>query len=54
MRRNISPGAKWAMGLILSGCVCSLQAQEGNYKFEAFGNQSVLLNGNVTGSVGRW
>jgi hypothetical protein len=25
--------------------------QEGNYKFENFGNQSVLLNGNVTGSV---
>lgn len=29
----------------------TLQAQEGNYKFENFGNQSVLLNGNVTGSV---
>jgi hypothetical protein len=28
-----------------------LSAQEGNYKFENFGNQSVLLNGNVTGSV---
>lgn len=28
-----------------------LIAQEGNYKFENFGNQSVLLNGNVTGSV---
>ena len=26
-------------------------AQEGNYKFENFGNQSVLLSGNVTGSV---
>ena len=26
-------------------------AQEGNYKFENFGNQSILLNGNVTGSV---
>ena len=25
--------------------------QEGNYKFENFGNQSILLNGNVTGSV---
>ncbi len=28
-----------------------LEAQEGNYKYENFGNQSVLLNGNVTGSV---
>lgn len=28
-----------------------LTGQEGNYKFENFGNQSVLLNGNVTGSV---
>ena len=28
-----------------------MQAQEGNYKFENFGNQSILLNGNVTGSV---
>ncbi len=34
--------------LVLSGDLC---AQEGNYKFENFGNQSVLLNGNVTGSV---
>ncbi len=32
-------GATWA------------KAQEGNYRFENFGNQSVLLNGNVTGSV---
>ncbi len=29
----------------------TLSAQEGNYKFENFGNASVLLNGNVTGSV---
>ncbi|MDX1331657.1 MAG: hypothetical protein R3252_01405 [Robiginitalea sp.] len=28
-----------------------LSGQEGNYKFDNFGNQSVLLNGNVTGSV---
>ena len=28
-----------------------VHAQEGNYKFENFGNQSVLLNGSVTGSV---
>lgn len=28
-----------------------IHAQEGNYKFENFGNQSVLLNGSVTGSV---
>ncbi len=26
-------------------------AQEGNYKFENYGNQSILLNGTVTGSV---
>lgn len=32
-------------------CSLPLWAQEGNYKFENFGNQSVLLNGNVTGSV---
>lgn len=32
-------------------CSFSLSGQEGNYKFENFGNQSVLLNGNVTGSV---
>jgi len=35
----------------LLGCSLNLSAQEGNYKFENFGNQSVLLNGNVTGSV---
>lgn len=28
-----------------------IRGQEGNYKFENFGNQSVLLNGSVTGSV---
>ncbi|MGB5315520.1 MAG: hypothetical protein WBN56_05925, partial [Robiginitalea sp.] len=28
-----------------------IRAQEGNYKFENFGNQSVLLNGSVTGSA---
>ncbi len=26
-------------------------AQEGNYRYESFGNQSLLLNGNVTGSA---
>ena len=26
-------------------------AQEGNYRYESYGNQSVLLNGNVTGSA---
>ena len=25
--------------------------QEGNYRYESFGNQSLLLNGNVTGSA---
>ncbi|MEJ2585069.1 MAG: hypothetical protein P8Z38_08495 [Robiginitalea sp.] len=38
-----------ALGLMLLGALSN--AQEGNYKFENFGNQSVLLNGNVTGSV---
>ena len=37
------------LGLLLWGAI--LSGQEGNYKFENFGNQSVLLNGNVTGSV---
>ena len=27
------------------------KTQEGNYKFENYGNQTVLLNGNVTGSA---
>ena len=31
-------------------CLNTLQAQR-NYKFENFGNRSILLNGNVTGSV---
>ena len=29
----------------------TLTAQEGNYRFETYGNQSVLLSGNVTGSA---
>ncbi len=29
----------------------SIIAQEGNYRYESYGNQSVLLNGNVTGSA---
>ncbi|MEN8800061.1 MAG: hypothetical protein ABF293_12470 [Flavobacteriaceae bacterium] len=29
----------------------SILAQEGNYRYESYGNQSVLLNGNVTGSA---
>ena len=37
------------LGLLFFGGV--LSGQEGNYKFENFGNQSVLLSGNVTGSV---
>ncbi|MFZ9004462.1 MAG: hypothetical protein ACO20F_10260 [Robiginitalea sp.] len=40
---------RWTLLLLsFSG---ALSGQEGNYKFENFGNQSVLLNGNVTGSV---
>jgi len=31
-------------------CTCTIHAQR-NYKFENFGNRSILLNGNVTGSV---
>jgi len=31
-------------------CLLNIQAQR-NYKFENFGNRSILLNGNVTGSV---
>ncbi|MEJ2163133.1 MAG: hypothetical protein P8X60_07435 [Robiginitalea sp.] len=37
--------------LFLMACSIPLSGQEGNYKFDNFGNQSVLLNGNVTGSV---
>ena len=37
--------------LVLCTFGTALEGQEGNYKFENFGNQSVLLNGNVTGSV---
>jgi hypothetical protein len=40
-----------ALTLILLGLTSFGFGQEGNYKFENFGNQSVLLNGNVTGSV---
>lgn len=40
----------FTLGFLCLGGV--LLGQEGNYKFENFGNQSVLLNGNVTGSVG--
>lgn len=36
--------------LIVIACVLTTQAQR-NYKFENFGNRSILLNGNVTGSV---
>ncbi len=39
-----------SIGSMLLSCSW-LSAQEGNYKFENFGNQSVLLSGNVTGSV---
>lgn len=40
-----------ALCLLFIGPNLKLKGQEGNYKFENFGNQSVLLNGNVTGSV---
>ncbi len=36
--------------LVISSCNLQIVAQR-NYKFENFGNRSVLLNGNVTGSV---
>ncbi len=36
--------------LIVIVCVLNIHAQR-NYKFENFGNRSILLNGNVTGSV---
>ena len=35
--------------LLLVGCSCL--AQRGNYKFNNFGNRTILLAGNVTGSV---
>ncbi len=31
--------------------VLLVNAQEGNYRYESYGNQSLLLNGNVTGSA---
>lgn len=37
--------------IIFTTSSLSLIGQEGNYKFENFGNRSILLNGNVTGSV---
>lgn len=36
--------------IVLFCCLNTIQAQR-NYKFENFGNRSILLNGNVTGSV---
>ena len=48
---TLPPGPAYFLTLfmLISGGI--LWGQEGNYKFENFGNQSVLLNGNVTGSV---
>ncbi len=46
--RSLRVRALWLALSMLSG---NLPAQEGNYRFENFGNQSVLLNGSVTGSV---
>lgn len=50
-RRKEIRATVWALGLALAISPLLLQGQEGNYKSENFGNQSVLLNGNVTGSV---
>jgi hypothetical protein len=50
-RAYLKQTAGSALVLIFWGGSPFLSAQEGNYKFENFGNQSVLLNGNVTGSV---
>jgi hypothetical protein len=37
--------------LLISFLVLCSYAQQGNYKFNNFGNRSILLSGNVTGSV---
>ena len=37
--------------IILSFYVSLIYSQQGNYKFNNFGNRSILLSGNVTGSV---
>ncbi|TRZ41273.1 hypothetical protein [Robertkochia solimangrovi] len=37
--------------LLLSFWIGSLHAQQGNYNFNNYGNKSILLSGNVTGSV---
>lgn len=38
--------------IIMFPLLCSISyAQQGNYKFNNFGNRSILLSGNVTGSV---
>lgn len=39
------------LGILLFFNVFILNAQEGNYRFNNFGNRSILLAGNVTGSV---
>ncbi|PHS68382.1 MAG: hypothetical protein COB12_00570 [Flavobacterium sp.] len=41
---------KFITFIFIAFCLNPLQAQR-NYKFENFGNRSILLNGNVTGSV---
>ena len=44
--------SKRAILCALSSCLLIMaSAQEGNYRFETYGNQSVLLSGNVTGSA---
>lgn len=43
---------KVAILIAFSTCLLfTLSAQEGNYRYETYGNQSVLLSGNVTGSA---
>lgn len=42
---------KTSLLFIFLSCTLVLYTQEGNYKFNNFGNRSILLVGNVTGSV---
>ncbi len=41
---------KYTFILIVLTCYCAL-AQYGNYRYNNFGNRTILLAGNVTGSV---
>ncbi|MEC3906983.1 hypothetical protein VOI54_08120 [Tamlana sp. 2201CG12-4] len=42
---------KYLICFLFSSALIMCNAQEGNYKFNNFGNRSILLAGNVTGSV---